>query len=231
MPQGANKIDRVGQRFGALMVVAPGPAYRYKSSTSTTWVCRCDCGDVSTKMGGHLTSGRTRSCRGHCPLSLQPLADRFFARIDKDGPVIRADLGPCWMWTGSREDRGYGTIHTMEKGREKTHRVAFYLQHGRWPTPGALHHCDNPPCSRWEHIYEGSPADNARDVDLRGRRRTRLGHVRPNPLAIVGYGLLDAGVGPTEVARQLGVDRHTVRNWKRLRSAWTGCNAFATEAP
>ena len=32
-----------------------------------------------------------------------------------------------------------------------------------------LHHCDNPPCVNPDHIYVGTPQDNANDRDRRGR--------------------------------------------------------------
>jgi hypothetical protein len=39
------------------------------------------------------------------------LPDRFWAKIDKDGPipVDRPDLGPCWLWTASCR-KGYGSF-------------------------------------------------------------------------------------------------------------------------
>ena len=59
---------------------------------------------------------------------------------------------------------GYGMLHLTKRMREETghrlemaltHRIAFLLEHGRWPTPCALHHCDNRPCVRWAHLFRG----------------------------------------------------------------------------
>jgi len=38
------------------------------------------------------------------------LEDRFWAKVDKNGPVPahRPELGPCWIWTAARFKRGYG---------------------------------------------------------------------------------------------------------------------------
>lgn len=53
------RIDLTGQRFGMLTVLEPGQNTR---NGRTTWLCRCDCGNlfvVQTKM---LRSGKTWHC-------------------------------------------------------------------------------------------------------------------------------------------------------------------------
>lgn len=54
------------------------------------------------------------------------------------------------------------------------HRVAFFIEHGRWPEPGGLHHCDVRHCVNAAHLYEGDDLANARDRDAR-RRGNRYG--------------------------------------------------------
>lgn len=41
---------------------------------------------------------------------MSPLPERFWAKVDKNGPVpvARPDLGPCWVWTASKDRYGYG---------------------------------------------------------------------------------------------------------------------------
>lgn len=51
-------INRVGQRFGALVVEAMEP----RSSRNVRWVCRCDCGKSHTVDVNQLRDGRCRSC-------------------------------------------------------------------------------------------------------------------------------------------------------------------------
>jgi hypothetical protein len=42
----------------------------------------------------------------------QTLEDLFWAYVDKNGPVVCEDLGPCWIWTGPAQEEGsYGRIH------------------------------------------------------------------------------------------------------------------------
>jgi hypothetical protein len=50
----------VGERFGALLVVArEGSA----PNGSALWLCRCDCGATTTIRGSNLGPGGTQSCR------------------------------------------------------------------------------------------------------------------------------------------------------------------------
>jgi hypothetical protein len=63
-----------------------------------------------------------------------PLDERFWEKVDKDGPIPeeRPDLGPCWIWIGSHQGKGYG--HFRLNGRvEKAHRVAWRLLVGPIP--------------------------------------------------------------------------------------------------
>src|SRR4051812_27991288 len=43
-----------------------------------------------------------RYCSDACyKVRSRSLADRFWSKVNKDGPVVRSDLGPCWIWTGA----------------------------------------------------------------------------------------------------------------------------------
>jgi hypothetical protein len=110
-----------------------------------------------------------------------PVEQRFWSRVDKQGPVPahRPDLGPCWVYHAPRGGRGglYGHQSLEANGKAiPTHRLAFFLAHGRWPEPCALHHCDNPPCVKAvadecgpAHIFEGTLRDNQHDMTSKGR--------------------------------------------------------------
>jgi hypothetical protein len=49
----------------------------------------------------------------------EPAHIRFWRYVNKDGPVpkTRADLGPCWLWTGHIMPNGYGLF--SDDGRRK----------------------------------------------------------------------------------------------------------------
>ena len=97
-----------------------------------------------------------------------PLAQRFWAKVNKNGPTVRPELGPCWLWTGALKEGRYGAFNVG--GRiDRAHRFAFFLEYGRWPMPCCLHKCDFTICVRFAHLYEGTQEDNVRDCWERGR--------------------------------------------------------------
>ena len=101
------------------------------------------------------------------------MEERFFSHVDTNGPVPshRPELGPCHPWTGALNPDGYGEFSTGGRGSYQTlaPRVAFFIAEGRWPEPHALHHCDNPPCVRRSHLWEGDQDNNMKDAAAKGR--------------------------------------------------------------
>jgi hypothetical protein len=108
---------------------------------------------------------------------LRPLEERFWSKVDKNGPVIRPELGPCHIWTGDKGRDGYGLIRRGRNGDgvARATRVALEIKLGRRLADGgeALHHCDNPPCVRDEHLFLGTNEDNRKDMAAKGRAKGR----------------------------------------------------------
>lgn len=109
-----------------------------------------------------------------------PLKDwkiRFWAKVDKNGPTINAELGPCWLWRATLDKDGYGEFGSRggpcdkETGEKKVHRISFVIANGIIP-PGwmVLHKCDLSPCLNPEHLYRGDAIANAIDRERRNRR-------------------------------------------------------------
>jgi hypothetical protein len=99
-----------------------------------------------------------------------PLRDRFWTKVNKDGPIVRPELGPCWIWTGAIFTWGAGYGQLQLEGRpHPAHRVSWYIAHDEWPDKDLAHRCDNPPCVRIDHLFEATPLENNRDMIAKGR--------------------------------------------------------------
>jgi hypothetical protein len=115
---------------------------------------------------------------GVYPHKSKPIADRFWAKVDKSGQ--------CWIWIGARGGTmGYGKMTKGGKtdGHIRAHRFAWELAHGDIPAGlWVLHHCDNPPCVKTDpdekypegHLFLGTRADNMADCAAKGRINTTI---------------------------------------------------------
>lgn len=101
-------------------------------------------------------------------LARRPLEERLYAKV--------AFTPTCWLWTGCKSPNGYGYICTGgRRGKVvSTHRAAYLVEHGSIPDGlHVLHRCDTRLCVRPDHLYAGTPLQNARDMISRGRARYR----------------------------------------------------------
>ena len=79
----------------------------------------------------------------------------------------------CWLWAGAVMWKGYGAIGYFRKVL-RAHRVAYELCVGPIPSGAhVLHRCDNRLCVRPNHLYLGTPRDNALDMSRKGRWRNQ----------------------------------------------------------
>lgn len=88
--------------------------------------------------------------------------DRFWSKVDKSGD--------CWLWTGTRSEKGYGEFFVGNRRKMRATRVMLELT-GR-PRPEnteACHTCDNPSCVRPEHLWWGTRRENMLDMVAKGR--------------------------------------------------------------
>lgn len=131
------------------------------------------CGLAFSAVAYQVSIGRARFCSRPCKdaaLRL-PIEQRFWSKVNKDGPVIRPELGPCWPWTGGFTSSGYGQFRDAEGRQVGAHRMAYELTHGQLrPDMQARHRCDYRPCCRPDHLEEGTQTANEQDKAARGRQ-------------------------------------------------------------
>ncbi len=93
--------------------------------------------------------------------------ERFWSKVRKGSG--------CWLWLGARNNYrgGYGCFRRKSPRKMvRAHRYAWEMVKGLIPTGKAvLHHCDNPPCVRPNHLFLGTDLDNVRDMVIKGRAR------------------------------------------------------------
>lgn len=102
------------------------------------------------------------------------LQERFWAKVNKDGPVPahRPELGPCWVWTAATYVAGYGAfgIGGRAGGPKGAHVVSWTLANEAVPDGlFVLHHCDNRLCVRPDHLFVGTQKENIRDMLTKNR--------------------------------------------------------------
>jgi hypothetical protein len=152
--------------------------------------------------------------------------ERFWAKVERRGP------DDCWLWLGGKSTCNtqytpmtYGAFRQM-----RAHRVAWQIANGREPLPFHVicHRCDVPLCCNPAHLFEGTRADNQRDMQLK-QRSGILGEKNPKAKVTVEQVLeiraMDATVSNVELAARYGVDDSTIysarvgRKWKNLPGA------------
>jgi hypothetical protein len=93
-----------------------------------------------------------------------PIEKRFWPKVRK--------TETCWLWTGTKNERGYGFTTYTDGRNAKAHRVAWELTNGPIPEGlWVLHRCDVPSCVRPDHLFLGDAKENTRDMHAKGRAR------------------------------------------------------------
>ncbi len=114
----------------------------------------------------------------------------------------------CWLWTGGKNQDGYGRFHLHVDGKRRTkqaHHVAYFLKHGRWPAY-VLHACDTPACCNPAHLREGTHQENIDECwNKRRGRRFKNTHLLPEiERRIAG------GERNRDICRALGINNDAV---------------------
>lgn len=193
--------------------------------SSTTSICE-SCGKEYRPWQGRKPKFCSIQCRG----TFVP-ERRFWPLVDKNGPVPThcPELGPCWLWCGSRPGGRYGHVFAWGKARG-AHRVAYCLEHAMPLADisdlSVCHRCDNEGCVNPSHLFLGTHQDNMRDMAIKGRQtpkdqRGELNEVaklreRDIPAIRAAYA---KGATCTQLGGRYGVHRRTISDVVR-RKTW-----------
>ena len=187
------------------------------------------CGRSYVEPPSEAARGRRYSgnaCRGAAS-RIAP-ADRFWDKVEKNGPVSAPDLGPCWVWTGDRHEHGYGRLkETGTRATVYAHRLSYELHHGPIPPDHHVcHRCDNPPCVNPAHLFAGTDRDNHADRDAKNRVRHGERHANAKLTAdkarVIRALYAAGGVSQRKIAQLYGVSHQTIsellrgENWRRV---------------
>ena len=174
-------INLVGMRFGMWTVIHR--ANENAIDGSAKWICRCDCGTTRAVQTGNLRNGTSRSCGciHGMDFSLNTDEDRFWAKVDKNGPIPEhaPELGRCWIWMASHS-RKYGNMQ-FRGSVKRTNRISWIIHNGEIPKGICiLHRCDNPLCVNPAHLFTGTNYDNVIDRMKKGRGSHPVGELCGN---------------------------------------------------
>lgn len=143
---------------------------------------------------------------------------------------VRPAANGCWEWTGNKRKTKwpYGMFFIHGRCRQ-AHRVSAHLFLGAaLDTPKFVcHKCDNPPCVNPQHLFLGTPAENAKDRNSKGRAASKIGELngRAQIKTATVFEIRDAlaaGFSCRQAASGLGVSVHVVkeissgRRWRHV---------------
>lgn len=95
--------------------------------------------------------------------------EKFWSRVNKNGPTMPNMDTPCWEWIAGR-NYNYGIL-SVNKKTVRAHVYSYTLANGEFESGlCVLHRCDNRPCVRPDHLFLGTHADNVRDKVKKGRQ-------------------------------------------------------------
>jgi len=155
----------------------------------------------------------------------RPIADRFWEKVDKNGPIPphRPELGQCWVWTAACIKSGYGRLADPDAAGkwEEAHRVSWALHHGAPGEQHVLHKCDNRPCVRPDHLFLGDHLANARDREEKGRGADHAGEANGRRVLTVEdvVYIRTSGVGTSILAKKYGLCKSQILR-VRNGAAW-----------
>lgn len=194
------------------------------------------CNPDHLKLGTHTEnmkdlalSGRRKGLRikyKRPPKYKPSLEERFWNKVNKNGPTIAHIDTPCWVWMAHCNISGHGRFSVNGK-LGLAHRVSWLIHYGEFDNAlDVLHKCDNPSCINPDHLFLGTHKDNMVDMVNKGRNVVFAGEAsrtaKLTEAQVKEIKNKSTFTTQTQLAKDYGVSQAAIwyilngRNWKHL---------------
>lgn len=127
----------------------------------------------SNQCAGLARRGQPNGKKG---IPTKDLDERFWAKVDKYGPVMENMESACWVWIGSKSESNYSGLFYgsfyLDGKRVKAHRVSFELVKGPIGDLELDHLCRNTLCVNPDHLEPVTRSENVLRCDHGHRKKT-----------------------------------------------------------
>lgn len=158
-----------------------------------------------------------------------PITERFLKKLQ--ARICKSpEPDGCWIWTGTLNGNpashsyGYGIYFFpgwksgTPRKRGMVHRLMYQLYVGPLADDEkCLHRCDNPSCVKPDHLWKGTPLDNARDRDAKGRNNSLRGEQHPCAIVTTAQVLALRAASKDELPALIKAFKITPRNAMAIR--------------
>jgi hypothetical protein len=147
----------------------------------------------------------------------------------------------CWLWTGSvresRLGRDYGRLYVGLVEGKSIYRPAHIVSYELHCAPVSAgmfvcHRCDNPSCVNPDHLFLGTPAENAFDMKSKKRNAvgSRVGTAKLSAREVKEIlQRLSKGARHSALADEFGVSRSAITLIRKGRN-WNWLNELSVES-
>jgi len=132
--------------------------------------------------------------------------------------ACRPALNDCIEWQKGTDRKGYGKMWVSGREKRATH-VAWFLEHGVWPTALVCHKCDNPACVNVDHLFLGTITENMADKVSKNRQAKGSTNGNSKLTEKQVLRIRASKLGRNALAEKYGVDKSLI--WLiRVRKIW-----------